>query len=305
MKVHPTTAHDRPALRLVADTGDEAVVLVHGAHLISWRPVVDGAASERFYLSPRSRFDSGAAIRGGVPIIFPQFNRTGPDTRIARHGFARTVDWRVIGPTGLASARPPSPGDPSWTEDEVALVLDQGSLADGSPWPYRFRVELGVRVGAGSLDLRLTVFNDGGDHLPFSTALHSYFAVDDVAQARIEGLAGVTVSDRVEGANPVPTPEAAAPFAFDGEVDRIYLWPPSVTARGVTLTGGPSPLRISQDGFDDTVVWNPGDLRARALDDLPEGGYRHYVCIEAAKATRPVDLPPGTPWTGVQRLRVG
>lgn len=304
MKIFPTTAHDQPALRLVGDQGDEAVILVHGAHLISWCPMVDGAAAERLYLSPRSRFGAGTAIRGGVPVIFPQFNRTGPDTRVARHGFARTVDWRVVGATGLASATPPPSGSAAWIEDEVELVLDQGTLADGQPWPHRFRVELGVRVSAGALDLRLTVFNDGAAALPFSAALHSYFAVDDVTRARVDGLAGVAVSDRVEGRDPAPTREADGPFAFDGEVDRIYLWPASSAAPAMALTGGPGLLRISQDGFDDTVVWNPGRERARALDDLPEDGFRRYVCIEAAKATRPVTLAPGGAWTGVQRLRV-
>lgn len=302
MKIIPTTAHEQPALRLVGDAGDEAVILVYGAHLVSWRPRVDGTAAERLYLSPRSRFGAGTAIRGGVPVIFPQFNRTGPDTRVARHGFARTVDWRVVGATGQARSRPPAPGDAAWIEDEVELVLDQGTLADGRPWPHHFRVELGVRLAAASLDLRLTVFNDGADLLPFSAALHSYFAVDEVTGARIEGLAGVAVSDRVEGADPTPKPEAADPFAFDGEVDRIYLWPASVANPGVTLTGGPTALRIGQDGFDDTVVWNPGAERARALADLPDDGFRRYVCIEAAKTTRPVELTPGAAWTGVQRL---
>ena len=302
MKIFPTTAHGQPALRLLGDAGDEAVILVHGAHVISWRPVVDGVAAERLYLSPRSRFGAGAAIRGGVPVIFPQFNRTGPDTRVARHGFARTIDWRVVGATGLASSAPPRPDSAPWTEDEVELHLEQGTLADGRPWPHQFRVELGVRLAAASLDLRLTVVNDGDDVLPFSAALHTYFAIDDVATARVDGLAGVSVSDRVEGTDPAPRPEIDGPFRFRGEVDRIYLWPASVEAPTVTLTGGPTPLRIGQEGFDDTVVWNPGSERARALDDLPEDGFRRYVCIEAAKATRPVRLSAGVAWTGVQRL---
>lgn len=292
MKIIPTTAHRQAALRLVGEGGDEAVVLVQGAHLISWCPVVDGTAAERLYLSPRSRYGPGTAIRGGVPVIFPQFNRTGPDQRVARHGFARTVDWQVAG----------SPGGTAWTDDELTLHLDDGRLADGQPWPYRFRVELGIRLTAGALELRLTVVNQDSEALPFSAALHSYFAVTDAAQAVIEGLGGISVSDRVEGRDPTPTTEAAADFRFRGEVDRIYLWPGDLRPAPLTLTGGPSPLRISQQGFDDTVVWNPGSERARALDDLPEGGHRHYVCIEAAKATRPVTLAAGSTWTGFQRL---
>lgn len=307
MKIIPTLAHDRAALQLVNDAGDEATVLVHGAHVVSWRPVVaDGAARrvERLYLSPQSRFAAGSAIRGGVPVIFPQFNRTGPDTRLPRHGFARTANWRVVGPTGLGSATAPAPGSPSWQEDELALLLEEGQMADGSPWPHPFRLELGIRLGHGSLDLRMTVFNDGSTDLPFSAALHSYFAIDDIDRVRLEGLDGVEVSDRVEGRDQTPTQEAAGPFRFDGEVDRIYLWPASIAEPSVRLGGSGPALAISQEGFDDMVVWNPGPIRARALDDMPDDGYRRFVCVEAAKATRPVTLGPGLCWTGVQRLAV-
>lgn len=326
MQIFPTTAHDQPALRLVGADGGEAIVLVHGAHLVSWQPVrpssslasgvtsgvtsgmTSGTANERLYLSPRSRFGPGASIRGGIPVIFPQFNQTGPDRRIARHGFARTVDWRVVRATGLASATPPTAGDPTWTEDEVALVLDEGRMADGQPWPHRFRLELGIRLGPASLDVRMTVFNDGDTVLDFSAALHSYFAVSDAtdfATTRLEGVAGVEVSDRVQGRDPTPVTEAPGPFVLDGEVDRIYLWPASLARPSLTLVGGPTPLTISQEGFDDTVVWNPGPERARGLNDLADGDHCRFVCVEAAKATRPVSLPPGMSWTGVQRLAAG
>ena len=214
------------------------------------------------------------------------------------------MDWRVVGATGLSTATAPAPGSTPWQEDELALLLEDGRLADGSRWPHRFRLELGIRVGRGTLDLRMTVFNDGAHDLPFSAALHSYFAIDGIDGARIEGLGGIEVSDRVEGRDPTGRTEADGPFRFAGEVDRIYLWPARVATPSVRLTGGPSPLLISQDGFDDTVVWNPGPVRASALDDLPDEGYRHFVCIEAAKVTRPITLSAGLSWTAVQRLAV-
>ena len=37
----------------------------------------------------------GQAVRGGVPVIFPQFEQLGPDTSLPRHGLARTRAWRV------------------------------------------------------------------------------------------------------------------------------------------------------------------------------------------------------------------
>ena len=65
-------------------------VYLHGAHVTSWKPARDH--DERLFLSERSEFRAGAAIRGGIPVIFPQFAAEGP---LPRHGFARTSEWTL------------------------------------------------------------------------------------------------------------------------------------------------------------------------------------------------------------------
>ena len=79
-----------PVVTLRADDGAVAEVHRHGAHVTSWRPM--GDADDRLYLSARSELDGKAAIRGGVPVIFPQFAAEGP---LPRHGFARTSLWSL------------------------------------------------------------------------------------------------------------------------------------------------------------------------------------------------------------------
>jgi glucose-6-phosphate 1-epimerase len=64
-------------------------------------------------------------------------------------------------------------------------------------------------------------------------------------------------------------------------------------------------LTISQQGFSDTVVWNPGPDRARLLPDMPDEDWLHMVCVEAACASAPVTIAPGASWEGNQRLCVG
>ncbi|HJW45969.1 MAG TPA: hypothetical protein VJ484_05715, partial [Lysobacter sp.] len=76
---------------------DHAAIATHGAQVLSWQC----CGRERLYLSPRATFTPGQAIRGGVPVIFPQFSDRGSGLR---HGFARLYDWEVRPRTDPATA---------------------------------------------------------------------------------------------------------------------------------------------------------------------------------------------------------
>ena len=86
-----TTYGKLPAIRIAAPDGAQAIVTLYGAHLVSWKSS-DG--KERLFMSSASALDGSKAIRGGVPVIFPQFAERGAGLR---HGFARTSTWRHIG----------------------------------------------------------------------------------------------------------------------------------------------------------------------------------------------------------------
>ena len=84
-----------PALLLRAPDGAEATITLYGAHLVSWKSVsgTGGAPQERMFMSSLSALDGSRALRGGVPVIFPQFAERGSGMR---HGFARVSTWRVL-----------------------------------------------------------------------------------------------------------------------------------------------------------------------------------------------------------------
>src|SRR5512139_1508054 len=79
-----------PKLTLVAPDGARAEVYLYGAHVVSW---VSASGQERLFLSRASAFRAGAPIRGGVPIVFPQFGMTGP---LPLHGLARLMAWEIV-----------------------------------------------------------------------------------------------------------------------------------------------------------------------------------------------------------------
>src|SRR5215470_17763053 len=48
----------------------EGEMYLHGAHVTSWKPA---GSNEVLFLSTKSRWQEGHAIRGGIPICFPWF----------------------------------------------------------------------------------------------------------------------------------------------------------------------------------------------------------------------------------------
>jgi D-hexose-6-phosphate mutarotase len=84
-----------PAVELALPQGDTLRVTLHGAQVLSW---ISGG-QERLYFSPQSTMDGQAAMRGGVPVCFPQFNQRGPQAeRLPKHGFARHLTWQADAP---------------------------------------------------------------------------------------------------------------------------------------------------------------------------------------------------------------
>lgn len=265
----------QPSIVLVLPQGDSLRVLLHGAHVVSW--VAGGR--ERLYLSPTSAFDGHSAIRGGVPVCFPQFNLRGP---LPKHGFVRNLTWEL---------------------EQQTLDAQQGSLVlrltDGPAtrtlWPQAFEARLVLDLSPGALQLTLDVRNTDVQPLAFTGALHTYFAVDDIAQVRLEGLQGRPEWDAVADRHAM----GSSPLRFDAEFDRVY----EAAAQPLLLREASHALTIAQSpSWAQTVVWNPG--RDKVLPDLPAGGHARMLCVEAAQVMAPVQVAPGAGWQGWQRLTV-
>jgi glucose-6-phosphate 1-epimerase len=274
---------DTPFGRVVtiAGPGGGAVVHEHGAHVTSWTPTADGGR-EALFLGHHARIDGQSAIRGGVPVIFPQFG-PGP---LPKHGFARTARWSLedagVDAAGVPFAR-------------LVLVDD---AATHTTWPHAFAARLTVRVDDG-LAITLAVENTGRAPLRFTGALHTYLRVADVQHVILRGLERQRLRDQLTR---VEATEGPLPLRFAGPVDRVYM---AVTEPlHVDDEVWQRTLRVTATGFPDVVVWNPWDEGARAIDDLDDAEWRDMLCVEAAVVVEPVTLAPGARWDGTQRLDV-
>ena len=273
-----STFGELPAVTIRAADGAQATVTLYGGHLVAWQ-TSDG--QERLFCSRDSARDGSRAIRGGVPVIFPQFGARGTGMR---HGFARVATWQLES-TGDADGA-------AWAQ----FILQHTDLPDAiaTTWPWAFTLRLRVAVQGLSLELQLSVHNTGEQAFPFSAALHSYFAIDQLSEARIGGLQRVRYSDET----PQDALQAEELLQVADKLDRIYYQLPGA----LTLQSGSHTLRLEQQGFTDAVVWNPGAQDAAALPDLADDEYPRFVCIEAA-LIQPDVLAAGAEWHGSQQLQ--
>src|SRR6185437_9954997 len=112
-------------LARVAVTTAEATahVYLHGAHVTHFNP---HGGRDVLFMSGKSFFQAGKAIRGGVPVIFPWFGAKAGDAAAPMHGFARTSEWT------LADVRQGNDG-------AVSLTLELFSTdATRKLWPFAF-----------------------------------------------------------------------------------------------------------------------------------------------------------------------
>src|SRR5512144_1310114 len=192
-------AESDPCAPVRIHAGDDArlVACAHGGQVLGWVPA-GLERRDRLWLSPLARCGPGVAVRGGVPVIFPQFADRGP---LPKHGLARDRAWEIdTGSVGAPVAR-------------IAARL-RDDAATRAIWPHRFTLTLVAEAAGRDLTLTLTVRNDaplGGDPFTLTAALHAYFAVHADA-AYLTGLAGLPAEDNATG-SVVRIPEGPLPAA--------------------------------------------------------------------------------------------
>ena len=274
-------------ITLALPAGDRVRVAMHGAHVLSWE-TADGR--EHLYLSPRAVMDGTGPIRGGVPVCFPQFNqRVLAGQPLPKHGFARTQPWTLDHQTA----------DPQQAQARLRLTDD---TATRSLWSHGFDAALDVCLRAGELQIGFSVRNTGDQPWPFALALHTYLRLDDIGATSLHGLQGQSYWDAVQHLSDPAwlDQEQDASLRFTQETDRVYDAPSQALC--VRQPGRPD-MRITQSGnLTETVVWNPGAVLCATMADMPAEGFRHMLCVEAARINAPVLLHPGESWTGWQRL---
>ncbi len=268
-------------VRVVAENGalpkifvtsqfSSAEIYLHGAHITHFQK---NGEPPLIFLSKKSFFVPGKAIRGGVPICFPWF---GAREGNVMHAFARLTEWELTETVANADG-----------SVKLTFLLPENVLVQGG-WPAA-EVNFIVTVGE-TLTLELRVENTSTQDFVFEDCLHTYFAVGDISQVAITGLKGISYWDKTENfANKLETGDA---IKVASEVDRVYL----NTTDAVEIYDAKLRRKISveKSGSASTVVWNPWIKNAQAMADFGDDEYKEMVCVESGNVKdSKITLKPG------------
>lgn len=230
-----------------------AAISLYGGHILEWAPK---GARPVLFLSPNVAFKKGKALRGGIPLCWPWFGKNTEDASLPSHGVARTALWQLAqteeledGTLRLLLALPP-----------VAELMPSAALA----------VEMGRTLTLSLMTL------DVPRSMPFSAAMHTYFAVSDYEKVAVTGLEECAFTEFAED----PTPHAEDPLIPAGHIDRIYC--PVDEHAEITIhdPAWSRSIRITRSGSGSAVVWNPGAELAAGMGDLGAGNERGFLAVE-------------------------
>lgn len=250
--------YDQLEIIVIAHPKLQAAIALQGAHLLSWQPQGE---KQVLWLSDNTDFHKGIALRGGVPICWPWF---GPatDTSLPSHGFARNLPWTLH----------------HYQEDSdgIDLIFELKSNKETlNIWPHVFTLYAHFRL-ADTCEITLESHGD----FETTSALHSYFAVGDIDQVTVTGL-GENYIDKVLSGITGTLTDGKQTFA--DRTDRIYLTP-----ENCSIIHDPSlhrTIHVDHHHNQNVVAWNPGVALSVSMADMPNDGYKTFLCVETACVT--------------------
>jgi glucose-6-phosphate 1-epimerase len=256
---------------VVTAKGGSAEIYLHGAHVTHFQK---NGEPPLIFMSAKSYFAPGKAIRGGVPICYPWFgNREGGPS----HGYARITEWELVQTSATA-------------DGVVKIHLALPKIAGSSAW-NNLRTEFTMTV-ADTLTMELETTNESCDSaVEFEECLHTYLHVGDIGAMGIIGLEKSPFDDFALGANGARRAAENSILQITRETNRVYFdATQTVEVRDERLK---RVIRVEKTGSKSTVVWNPWTTQ-KMPEDWGADEYPDMVCVESGNVKQnKISLPPG------------
>jgi len=246
-------------------SGAQFTIYPYGAHVTSIKTL---EGKELLFLSRDAILNGSKAIRGGIPLCFPQFGK--PDKGMPQHGFLRNNYW-----TEVVGSR--------FDNDESAGISMELSLKDvvnsrGGKWDTDTTLDAkctySVKILPDGFTTTICMYNLGEESFNFQVLLHNYFLVQDRMAlngdvCNVKGLEGYNVDDKVSGEKYVCDKPVTIPQKLI--IDRVYDPPKDTIDLNLKISAGSSHnLSLTASGEVDGklvsvsgVVWNPHEEKAK------------------------------------------
>ena len=202
--------------------GNSAASLsLYGCTILSFKPQ---KSNEILFLSSKAKLDNSKPIRGGIPLVFPQF---GPGI-LPQHGFARKSVW----------------SEESITETSTCLTATFTLFPSQIPpeqrklWDFDFKLVYEI-ILTDTLKTTLKVINTDSRSFKFTALLHTYLL--NLDNALIKGLDGFGFVEFGK------TDTQSGDLKIAKEVDRIYSCPGKVSVGRVEVE--------RSETLENVVVW--------------------------------------------------
>lgn len=255
------------------ESGSILEVYLKGAHITSFKTSKN---EELLFLSSKAVFKD-KPIRGGIPLIFPQF---GPG-QLIQHGFARDVYWKV---KNYKVENKKVILTLYLTENKETLEL----------WKNQFVLHYTIIIDSeNSFFTEFSVQNlNDKESFKFTCALHTYFLVKNIQETKIHGLKNLIYSDKLLKKD---LKEENEFISFKSEMDTVYYKSPNQ----LKIECEKQVTGLEFEVFEDVVVWNPWN---KSMFDMGEEDWKKMVCVEVAQIGNPIQLEPNQIWKANQRI---
>lgn len=242
-----------------------AAVTLQGAQLVAWQPAGENPV---IWVSDKTPWADGKAIRGGIPVCWPWFGPAGEPA----HGFARNLPWKL------------SAHDENERCVMMTLVLESNEKTR-KLWPHDFTLFARFRFGE-----RCEIELEAHGEFEATAALHSYFAVADIAGVSVSGL-GPSYIDKVNGG--VTGTSEDGTQTYSQRTDRIFTQPTDCSI--IDDKAGQRTIEVHHHHHSDVVTWNPGAELSCSMADMANEGFKTMVCVETAHISQTMNSTDDRP----------
>lgn len=235
--------HQIPVLELEHAVG-KAKIALQGAQIFSWQP--SHSQQDVLWISEVEPFETGTAIRGGIPICYPWFGMAATPP----HGYARIQLWELT--------------DYDIQQDKVRLEFqlfsDEKNTIAKIAMTFNHELSLSFQ----------------GNEPQAQLALHTYFNISDIEQISVHNLPQRCFNSLIKQEENVPSPRT-----IGENVDCIY--PMENPLSIIEDKGYQRQIYIDHLNASEIVLWNPWHKAMSGMSDI---GYKTMVCVETARISQ-------------------